>query len=312
LILAVLKFTYESLKERLMRKGILLAGGSGTRLFPITQVVCKQLLPVYDKPMVYYPLCTLMQAGITEILLICTPTDLPLFKSLLHNGHQWGINIEFATQAKPKGLAQALIIAEHFLNGSPCAMILGDNLFYGHQLQHTLQSTNKISSATVFGYHVANPQAYGVIEFDKHNQVLSITEKPAKPKSNFAMPGLYFFDNKASYYAKQVFPSERGELEIVDVINQYLDNNNLQVNILGRGTAWLDTGTPDAMAEATQYIAAIEKRQGLKVSCPEEIAYSMGLIDQLQLKKLAKPLLKSGYGEYLLSLLNKNFPDEMD
>ncbi|MGX9463430.1 glucose-1-phosphate thymidylyltransferase RfbA [Shewanella sp. A14] len=294
-----------------MRKGILLAGGSGTRLYPITQVVCKQLLPIYDKPMVYYPLCTLMQAGITDILVICTPTDLALFKSLLHNGHQWGINIEFATQAKPEGLAQALIIAESFLKGSPCAMILGDNLFYGHQLQHTLQSANKMSGSTVFGYHVANPQAYGVIEFGENNRIMSITEKPTVPKSHFAMPGLYFFDHNASKYAKKVALSARGELEIVDVINQYLENDNLNVTVLSRGTAWLDTGTPDAMAEATQYIAAIEKRQGLKVSCPEETAYSMGLIDHLQLKRLAKPLLKSSYGEYLLSLLDKNFPDEI-
>ncbi|MGP1832837.1 glucose-1-phosphate thymidylyltransferase RfbA [Shewanella frigidimarina] len=294
-----------------MRKGILLAGGSGTRLYPITQVVCKQLLPIYDKPMVYYPLCTLMQAGITDILLICAPSDLALFKALLHNGHQWGINIEFATQAKPEGLAQALIIADPFLAGSPCAMILGDNLFYGHQLQHILQAANEMSCATVFGYHVANPQAYGVIEFSENNHVISITEKPTEPKSHFAMPGLYFFDSHASEYAKTVTPSLRGELEIVDVINQYLELDNLNVKILSRGTAWLDTGTPDAIAEATQYIAAIEKRQGLKVSCPEEIAYSMGLIDHFQLKILADPLLKSGYGEYLLSLLDKNFPDEI-
>jgi glucose-1-phosphate thymidylyltransferase len=294
-----------------MRKGILLAGGSGTRLYPITQVVCKQLLPIYDKPMIYYPLCTLMQAGITEILVICTEKDLPLFKSLLKNGHQWGINIDYTIQAKPEGLAQALILAEPFLDGSPSALILGDNLFYGHQLQATLQTANSMIGASIFGYHVANPQAYGVIEFDQHKQVISIIEKPAIPKSNFAMPGLYFFDNKACEYAKKVLPSQRGELEIVDVIQQYLECDNLNVNILGRGTAWLDTGTPDAMAEATQYIAAIEKRQGLKISCPEEVAFSMGLIDQQQLTVLANQLIKSGYGQYLLSLLNKNFPNEM-
>ena len=294
-----------------MRKGILLAGGSGTRLYPITQVVCKQLLPIYDKPMIYYPLCTLMQAGITEILVICTEKDLPLFKSLLKNGHQWGINIDYTIQAKPEGLAQALILAEPFLDGSPSALILGDNLFYGHQLQATLQTANSMIGASIFGYHVANPQAYGVIEFDQHKQVISIIEKPAIPKSNFAMPGLYFFDNKACEYAKKVLPSQRGELEIVDVIQQYLECDNLNVNILGRGTAWLDTGTPDAIAEATQYIAAIEKRQGLKISCPEEVAFSMGLIDQQQLTVLANQLIKSGYGQYLLSLLNKNFPNEM-
>lgn len=294
-----------------MRKGILLAGGSGTRLYPITQVVCKQLLPIYDKPMIYYPLCTLMQAGITEILVICTETDLPLFKSLLKDGHQWGINIDYTIQAKPEGLAQALILAEPFLDGSPSALILGDNLFYGHQLQATLHAANNMTDASIFAYHVANPQAYGVIEFDQHKQVISITEKPAIPKSNFAMPGLYFFDHKACQYAKNVLPSHRGELEIVDVIQQYLDSGNLNVNILGRGTAWLDTGTPDAMAEATQYIAAIEKRQGLKISCPEEVAFVMGLIDQQQLTILANQLIKSGYGQYLLSLLNKNFPNEM-
>lgn len=294
-----------------MRKGILLAGGSGTRLYPITQVVCKQLLPIYDKPMIYYPLCTLMQAGITEILVICTPTDSPLFESLLGNGHQWGIKIEFAIQAKPEGLAQALIIAEPFLNGSPSALILGDNLFYGHLLQSTLQLANNSTGATVFGYHVANPQSYGVIEFDDNNNAIAITEKPTAPKSSYAMPGLYFFDSNASNYAKQVKPSKRGELEIVDVINQYLVNKMLNVTLLSRGTAWLDTGTPDALAEATQYIAAIEKRQGLKVSCPEEVAYLSGLIDQKQLVDLATPLLKSGYGEYLLSLINKNFLNEI-
>ncbi|WP_282110598.1 glucose-1-phosphate thymidylyltransferase RfbA [Shewanella algicola] len=294
-----------------MRKGILLAGGSGTRLYPITQVVCKQLLPIYDKPMIYYPLCTLMQAGITEVLVICTPTDRPLFESLLGNGHQWGIKIEFAIQVKPEGLAQALIIAEPFLNGSPSALILGDNLFYGHLLQSTLQLANNSTGATVFGYHVANPQSYGVIEFDDNNNAIAITEKPTAPKSSYAMPGLYFFDSNASNYAKQVKPSKRGELEIVDVINQYLVSKMLNVTLLSRGTAWLDTGTPDAMAEATQYIAAIEKRQGLKVSCPEEVAYLSGLIDQKQLVDLATPLLKSGYGEYLLSLINKNFLNEI-
>ncbi|WP_299791142.1 glucose-1-phosphate thymidylyltransferase RfbA [uncultured Shewanella sp.] len=288
-----------------MRKGIILAGGTGSRLYPITQVVSKQLLPVYDKPMIYYPLATLMQAGITEILLICTPTDKPLFESLLKDGNQWGISLHYAEQAKPNGLAEALIIGEPFLNGEACALILGDNLFYGDALSTLLTDISLNSKgATVFGYHVANPGDYGVVSFDNFGKVLSIDEKPKQPKSQYAMPGLYFFDNRASCFAKQVKPSARNELEIVDVINSYLLAEELSVNILGRGTAWLDTGTPDALSEATQFIAAIEKRQGLKVNCPEEVAYRLGLINGAQLKTLAKPLLKSGYGEYLLNLLD--------
>jgi len=288
-----------------MRKGIILAGGTGSRLFPITQVVSKQLLPVYDKPMIYYPLSTLMQAGITEILLICTPVDKPLFETLLKDGSQWGISLRYEAQAEPNGLAEALIIAEPFLDGEACALILGDNLFYGDALTPLLSEINaKKQGATVFGYHVANPNDYGVVSFDKFGKVVSIEEKPEQPKSQYAMPGLYFFDHRAPHFAKQVKPSARNELEIVDVINSYLVAGELSVNILGRGTAWLDTGTPDALSEATQFIAAIEKRQGLKVNCPEEIAYRLGLIDAVQLHRLAQPLLKSGYGEYLLSLLD--------
>ena len=289
-----------------MRKGIILAGGTGSRLFPMTQVVSKQLLPVYDKPMIYYPISTLMQAGIREILLICRPADLPLFRALLQDGTQWGIALQYAEQAQPNGLAEALIIAEVFLDGGPSALILGDNLFYGDSLTSLLTQTCATGSgATVFAYHVSNPQDYGVISFDDCGRALSIEEKPVKPQSKYAMPGLYFFDNLASDLAKQISPSGRGELEIVDLVNMYLTSGDLHVNILGRGTAWLDTGTPDAFAEATQFISAIEKRQGLKINCPEEVAYRLGLIDDAQLRELAKPLLNSGYGEYLLGLLSR-------
>lgn len=295
-----------------MRKGILLAGGTGSRLYPMTQVVCKQLLPIYDKPMIYYPLVTLMQTGIRNILIICTPNDLPLFKALLGNGQRWGIQLEYAVQPSPRGLAEALIIAEPFLAGHSCALILGDNLFYGQQLNTNLQKANQLAvGATVFGYHVANPNAYGVVEFDANGKAISIEEKPSAARSSYAIPGLYFFDHRASQLAKTVAPSARGELEIVDVINQYLLLGELQVEIMGRGTAWLDTGTPDAMAEATQFIAAIEKRQGLKVNCPEEVAFHCGWINASQLAALAQPLLKSGYGEYLLGLLNKQVFNEV-
>ncbi|AQS38814.1 Glucose-1-phosphate thymidylyltransferase [Shewanella psychrophila] len=292
-----------------MRKGIILAGGTGSRLFPMTQVVSKQLLPIYDKPVIYYPISTLMQAGVREVLLICRPADLPLFRALLQDGTQWGISLHYAEQADPNGLAEALIIAEDFLDGGPSALILGDNLFYGDSLTPLLSQTcaNESGAAdigtTVFAYHVSNPQDYGVISFDDCGRALSIEEKPAKPQSKYAMPGLYFFDNRASDFAKQINPSGRGELEIVDLVNMYLISGDLKVNILGRGTAWLDTGTPDAFAEATQFISAIEKRQGLKINCPEEVAYRLGLIDDAQLRELAKPLLNSGYGEYLLGLL---------
>ncbi|WP_267960145.1 glucose-1-phosphate thymidylyltransferase RfbA [Shewanella sp. AS16] len=286
-------------------KGILLAGGTGSRLFPMTQVVSKQLLPLYDKPMIYYPLSTLMQAGVREVLLICTPSDLGLFRALLGDGFQWGMQLHYEVQPRPEGLAQALLIAEEYLGGDDSVFILGDNLFYGHELPQMLTHVAASQGgATVFGYHVANPRAYGVQGFDAERRVTSITEKPLVPASQYALSGLYFFDGRASSIAKGVKPSLRGELEIADVLNHYLAEGCLEVEIMGRGTAWLDTGTADAMAEASQFIAAIEKRQGLKINCPEEQAYRLGWIDAAQLQALAQPLLKSGYGEYLLSLLD--------
>lgn len=288
----------------LNRKGIILAGGSGTRLYPLTKVVSKQLMPVYDKPMIYYPMSNLFMAGITEILIISTPLELPRFKELLKDGSQWGVSIEYVVQPSPDGLAQAFLLAEEFLDGSPAALILGDNLFYGHDLAKSLQKANQQESgATIFGYHVANPTSYGVVEFDQKGKVISIEEKPEQPKSSYAVPGLYFFDQKVVEYAKKVKPSERGELEITDIIDQYLNAETLKVEVMGRGTAWLDTGTLDDLLDAALYIRAIEKRQGLKVCCPGEIAFRMGYIDEKGIKKLAKPLKKSGYGEYLLSLL---------
>ncbi|GLX81306.1 glucose-1-phosphate thymidylyltransferase RfbA [Thalassotalea eurytherma] len=289
-----------------MTKGIILAGGSGTRLYPLTKAVSKQLMPVYDKPMIFYPISTLMLAGIKDILVITTPDEQSRFVDLLGDGSDWGINIEYTIQPSPDGLAQAFILAEEFLAGDSAALVLGDNLFYGHDLAVSLRSAcNREIGATVFGYHVANPKSYGVVEFDVNGKVISIEEKPATPKSNYAIPGLYFFDSRVVNFAKNVKPSARGELEITDVIEQYLDINELNVELMGRGTAWLDTGTHDSLLQAAEFIETIEKRQGLKVCCPEEIAYRMGYIDENKLKEIAQPLIKSGYGQYLMGLLER-------
>ena len=289
-----------------MRKGIILAGGSGTRLYPLTQVVSKQLMPVYDKPMVYYPLATLMQAGIKEILVISTPEELNRFEDLLGDGTNFGVSIFYKLQPNPDGLAQAFILAEDFLAGSTTALVLGDNMFYGHDLIKSLQNANdQKSGGTVFGYHVSNPRAYGVVEFNETGTAISIEEKPAVPKSNYAVPGLYFFDERVVQFAKNVKPSPRGELEITDVIEQYLQAGELRVEIMGRGTAWLDTGTHDDLLAAAQFIATIDKRQGLKVNCPEEVAFRNGWLSIDKLRDIAQPLRKSGYGEYLLKLIDE-------
>ena len=286
------------------RKGIILAGGSGTRLHPLTKVVSKQLMPVYDKPMIYYPLATLMQAKINDILLISTPYDLPRYQDLLGDGKDFGINLSYIAQPSPDGLAQAFILAENFLCGSPSALILGDNIFYGQDMIETLESANISSNSSIFGYHVSNPKDYGVVEFDKSLNAISIEEKPTNPRSNYAIPGLYFFDENVVEVAKQVKPSARGELEITDVINYYLNLGNLDVKIMNRGTAWLDTGTISDLLSAAQFIETIEKRQGLKINCPEEVAYRNGWLNESQLEKIAQPLIKSGYGSYLLNLIN--------
>lgn len=289
-----------------MRKGIILAGGSGTRLYPLTKVVSKQLMPIYDKPMVYYPLATLMQAGIQEILIISTPEEIHRFENLLGDGANFGVSISYKVQPSPDGLAQAFILAEEFLDASAAALVLGDNMFYGHELTKSLQNANaQTDGGTVFGYHVANPRAYGVVEFDDSGTAISIEEKPEVPKSNYAVPGLYFFDERVVEFAKNVQPSARGELEITDVIDQYLQRGDLKVEIMGRGTAWLDTGTHDDLLAAANFISTIEKRQGLKVNCPEEVAYRNGWLSEEKLREIAKPLCKSGYGEYLLNLIEE-------
>jgi glucose-1-phosphate thymidylyltransferase len=289
------------------RKGIILAGGSGTRLYPATQAVSKQLIPIYDKPMIYYPLSTLMLAGIRNVLIISTPQDTPIFSRLLGDGSQWGMNIEYAVQPNPDGLAQAFLIGKDFINGQPSTLILGDNIFYGQDLTNRLQvASQQASGAKIFAYHVPDPERYGVVEFDQNKRALKLEEKPTHPKSNYAVTGLYFYDEQVCDISADIKPSSRGELEITDINQRYLDMDQLNVEVMGRGTAWLDTGTHDSLLAASGFIATLQNRQGLYISCLEEIAYFQKWIDAEQLKRLAAPLLKTNYGRYILSLVNKH------
>jgi len=289
--------------ELSLRKGIILAGGTGSRLFPMTHSVSKQLIPVYDKPMIYYPLTVLMLAGIREILVISTPHDLPGFEHLLGDGSQWGLEISYAPQPKPEGLAQAFLIGEEFIDGEPVCLVLGDNLFYGHELGSSLlAASRRMDGATVFGYHTQQPEQYGVVEFDADGRVVSLEEKPANPKSNYAVPGIYFYDRKVVEMAKSLKPSARGELEITDLNRLYLEGGELRVELLGRGTTWLDTGTPDSLADATQFVQVIQQRQGLKIACPEEIAFYQGRIDRVKLSESVAKYAGTPYGDYLNTL----------